>query len=298
MLNIGGLSKKGTQVNTHFGTIVHEMLDQVYQNLDEVPQENVLEFVRGKLESYLEKNRDKIYVPTEQNDIEKEMAIAILEGYFKFFAADRENFSEITPEYEFAFPYGDVLLRGKVDGIARLRKKDRWQLEHKTKSRVDEEGIQQMLQFDFQNLMYSFVLDSTNVEPIKGVLYNIIRKPQLRKGKDEAASAFLDRIRKDIAVRPEWYFIRYEVVYSNRDKSKFKEQLDGALSELQMFIAGKLPDLQNQAQCLMPYKCEYIGVCSAGITEGLEIRDTVHPELDTDFKPDPRILQRYNICMD
>lgn len=298
MLNIAGLERKDKQRNTHFGTIVHEMLDQVYQNIQTVSEEELERFVRRKLNKYLKKSNEGQFLDPEQYDLEKEMCVASVTAYFEFFEKDREQFTESVPEYEFAIPYKDVTLRGKIDGLFRRKNGQRWQMEHKTKSRWDEEAGLQALLFDFQNLMYSFAAEAESDEPIKGILYNIIRKPQLRRKKDETNRQFLLRVKEDIASRPDWYFTRYEIVYSERDKRNFRQQLDGILEDLKLFCAGKLCDHQNTAMCLYPFKCEFLPVCSQGTTAGLVLRDTIHPELEADFKPDPRILERYGIDPD
>lgn len=295
MLSIAGLQRKDTQRNTHFGSIVHEMLDLVYQNIDTLKLKDLNEFITLELEKYLEKHQDEIFIPSDQYNMEKAMAIAITEGYFRYFRKDRDNFLSIKPEYEFAVPYKGVTLRGKVDGISELKNHELWQIEHKTKSRVDEEGILAALQFDFQNLMYSFILDMTNDELIKGVIYNVIRKPQLRQGKDESPKSFFSRIKADIKSRQDWYYNRYEIVYSKKDKIKFKKQLDGILKEIKLFIAGELPDIQNPAHCLHPFKCEFLNFCSSGCLTGLHIRETLHPELDIELPPNSAILEHYGI---
>lgn len=295
MLSIAGLEKKGMQINTHFGSIVHEMLDLVYQNLKDLPQEKVGPFVRKELERYLEENKDEIFITTQQNDTEKEMAIAITTAYFSFYAQDRKQFIESRPEYEFSITYNGVKLRGKIDGVFIKRNTKKYQMEHKTKSRWDEELGLLMLNFDFQNLMYTNAEETESRELVDGILYNIIRKPQLRQKKNESAKEFIERIVKDIALRPEWYFNRYEITYSPRDKAKFKEQLDGVLEEMELFIDGKLPDLQNTAQCQAPYRCEFLSICSSGCTAGYRIKDSIHPELDVNIAPDTRILLRYGI---
>lgn len=299
VLSCCGLERKGTQVNTHFGTIVHEMLDLVYQRLHTIKQTKIKQFVTKSLEEYLQKNRDEIFINSDQSEIEKEMAIIIVTEYFKFFKNDFENFSEITPEFEFAFPYSeDVTLRGKVDGVLKLKNKDIWQLEHKTKSKWNEETGLQALQFDFQNLTYSYVLDRTLPEKVKGVIYNVIRKPQLRRGKTETLLNFRARLLVDVQTRADWYFNRYEIVYSIKDKREFQEQLSEILKEMKRFTEGDLFDIKNEAHCIFPYRCPFLGVCTSGDTTGLILKSKVHPELDAEVEPNYELLKRYNLNID
>jgi hypothetical protein len=83
-----------------------------------------------------------------------------------------------------------------------------------------------------------------------------------------------------------------------RDRRKFKEQLDGILGEMKLFIDGKLPDIQNPMSCVSPFKCEYLGICANGDTTGLEVRKTLHPELNESCSyPDSRILEHYGITI-
>ena len=295
MLNIAGLSSQHTQKNTHFGTIVHELLDLVYQNIHNIEQSEIPGFIAEKLDEFLAGNKEEIAITTEQNEMERAMALAVVEKYFEFFGNDPELFKSMEPEYEFAHEYNGVTLRGKVDGVVELHNGDFWQMEHKTKGRIDEDGLLKTLQYDFQNMMYSFVLNREHPKPIKGIIYNVIRKPGLRIGKKETPPEFLERVKADIAKRPEWYFYRYEIVYSRKEKARFVEQLDGILFEMKEFISGNLPDIQNPAHCLFPFKCQFLDVCALGTTEGLILRERMHPELDNGDGPISDILLRYRL---
>ena len=64
---------------------------------------------------------------------------------------------------------------------------------------------------------------------------------------------------------------------------------------MKMFVNGELPDLQNPAHCLFTFKCQFLDICSRGTTEGLILRDKIHPELDTDEEPSSEILERYGL---
>lgn len=296
ILTQAGLSSPNTLKNTFFGSLSHEMLDLYYRTewKDQPMTIEELEVFFGMVADGFITEDHKMVIGVEQVDIEKYMAIALVSGYVvKFGDSEKESFAQVYPEQEFSQVYNGWTLRGKIDGVVQLGDGSAWQLEHKTKSRIDEEGITTTLQFDFQNLFYCFVLEELMGTPIKGIVYNVLRKPALRRGKTETPKEFVTRVREDIIARQDWYFMRYEVIYSKRDKAQFKKNLDDILQEVDLFLEGGLADVQNPAHCLTPFTCTFLDVCYKKELGRLVTRETLFPELDAVIKTFPEIISRY-----
>ena len=158
--------------------------------------------------------------------------------------------------------------------------------EHKTKGRIEEDMLIQTLAFDFQNLFYITAQTLEDNVKIPRVLYNIIRNPGLKQGKAESFKEYMTRIEDDVLSRPDFYYIRYEIPYSEQSKQRFKKQLITKLMEAHKFLNGELPLYRNEDACKMPFKCPYLGACSSGTMAGYKIVDDLFPELDTfSFNP-------------
>lgn len=201
----------------------------------------------------------------------------------------------ILEEESFRVPYQlpsgrMVVLRGKFDCVFRV-KNSIWLQENKTKGKIDEEGIQKTLDQNLQTILYQIALrscfgiyklmgvgfqgfrlgDTTNVielNPklkIKGVIYNVIRRPlsdnyaikqrmgrlvnvkdkkgKTIKGKDgkpkkkrvgaETESQFYKRMATDIKKDPGHSFFRWKVLLTNKDIETFKRKtFDPILEQL------------------------------------------------------------------
>jgi len=127
-----------------------------------------------------------------------------------FFGDDKKEFVEI--EKSFKVKYLDkVSLRGKRDAIYKDSKCDMWLMEHKTKSRIPEHALSMTISRDFQVMLYIAAYYLETGIKLKGVLYNIIRKPMLRQKKTESQGDFFKRVAVDIKQREQFYFMRFNV---------------------------------------------------------------------------------------
>ncbi len=128
--------------------------------------------------------------------------------------------------------------------------------ENKTKGDIDKSQVERQLKFDLQTMLYLVALEDTpcadygSEAPIKGVRYNVIRRP-LSGGKGnirphqakstktkfepaESEEAFYERLRRDyIAADPNYWFFRIRCEISQQDVKVFRETcLDPLLEEL------------------------------------------------------------------
>lgn len=154
------------------------------------------------------------------------MHIHTLPYYFRHWEEDF-TFQWTSLEEEFSVPYSLLGLpniktnivtrfRGKFDGVF-TRKGKLWLLENKFKSIIDQNGITDTLHTDLQCLFYLNALRlSTGICP-EGVIYNVIRRPQLRPRNGEKYLDFIARLQADIEDRPDFYFFRVELQMSEEE---------------------------------------------------------------------------------
>jgi len=102
--------------------------------------------------------------------------------------------------------------------------------ETKTKSRIDEADIRDGLKADMQTMIYLFATYLDSKEFPETVLYNVIRRSTMYQRKDESIKSFIDRIKHDMSIRPDYYFMRWEVTVTKEDITSFvKKTLDPIL---------------------------------------------------------------------
>lgn len=160
---------------------------------------------------------------------------------------------ERTPllqEQVFDVPYRlpsgrSVRLRGKwdsVDIVGHGKNAGVYIQENKTKSEIDEEGIRRQLTFDLQTMMYLVALQewkegawrsTSALHDIRGVRYNVIKRPAHRQGAKETPTDFYTRLTGVVQSEPHKFFARWKVEIRPGDIEAFRKKcLDPLLEEL------------------------------------------------------------------
>lgn len=173
---------------------------------------------------------------------------------------DVQQCTPLLQEESFSVPYrlpsGRVVrLRGKwdsVDLIGKGKEQGIYLQENKTKGDVNERQLQRQLAFDLQTMMYLVALsyypcsNYGSEVPIKGVRYNVVRRP-LSGGKGtivqhkpsksnpsgETKEHYYQRVSEVIKEDPGHFFMRWKVEITPADVDKFRQQcLDPILEQL------------------------------------------------------------------
>jgi hypothetical protein len=198
---VEGLVNTDNKSSMDFGTIFHRALELSAQG---VSTSRILAGIRKQTK---EKSFDPVLC---------RIAAVMIPQYKEFWKHELNTIQYFETEQVFDFAYTSSLkvpirLRGRRDeGF----KKDGkiWLQENKTKGQIQEDQIVQTLGYMLQPMLYllSFKNDHPGL-PLGGILYNVIRKPQLVRGKKESENDFIKRIISDIEDRPEHYFKMFEV---------------------------------------------------------------------------------------
>jgi hypothetical protein len=156
----------------------------------------------------------------------------------------------VLSEYIFNVPYhlpsGRIVrLRGKLDEVNQRGDGYSWLTENKTKSNPDLSQISRQLSFDLQTMIYLTALTPLTSSPIRGVLYNVVRRPlsggkgtivQKKGSKNvpaETKEQYYNRLAKYIKDEPDTYFYRWDVVITQKDVLHFcKTCLEPILEQL------------------------------------------------------------------
>ena len=186
--------------------------------------------------------------PMEQQQVEA--MYGVIKTMFPVYVAHwakNDQVKERTPllqEYSFDVPFklpsGRIVrLRGKwdaVDLVGKGKAAGVWLFETKTKSDPDEQQIIRQLSFDLQTLLYLVALQEYRNDlsqsgstikgdwPLRGVRYNVVRRPRQYQGKKETRQEFLERLGAIIAASPGEFFMRWNAVITPTDLARFKRE--------------------------------------------------------------------------
>ncbi len=206
--------------------------------------------------------KEQLYLfPMQREEIIKWWNVCLVQfpEYTRYWSdhPDVKNRTPLMQEQVFDVPYelpsGRVVrLRGKFD-LVDLIDGGIYLQENKTKGDIDKEQVERQLKFDLQTMMYLIALPLQLKEdlrirgvqnelydyPIKGVRYNVVRRP-LSGGKGsirphaakstktkftpaESDEVFYERLRKDyIADDPSYWFFRVRSEVSVADTQVFR----------------------------------------------------------------------------
>lgn len=265
-----------------FGTLFHWLIEQKLIALSEKkapPKFSALE------KKWFEKNPPSDTENADEMEEHIAMASALWDAYCKHWRVQDEKRIEwvsLESEFNVEHPGTGVPLRGKRDGLLRFRRDKKgklWLLETKTASRIDESTLEESLGFNFQNLFYTIATELEVGEKIGGILYNIIRKPQLQRG-NATLPEFHDRMKEDVEKRPEFYFYRAQITLTEKRKEAFRKELTAKLNNFCLWIKGKVPTYRNECACISRWKCEFLSACSSLSTRGYTKTRELFSELE------------------
>jgi CRISPR/Cas system-associated exonuclease Cas4 (RecB family) len=260
-LKLSGLTFKcNSNKNTEFGTIVHIILEKWYKSRG-------LQFKNSKiLSNFINTISDKYDMFFRDDVDEKRKIFYTMLAYFKIYENDFKNNEVLAIEKTFINNKFDQ--SGKIDLKYRNTKKNCIVImDHKTKSRIEEDKLFEGLNLDFQSLFYLL-----NENDTIQVIINVIRNSQ-KKSYD---ISFYNEILRE----PEYYFKRYSITYTKKDISNFLTLWD-KIKENIMDDIETLNIFPNFFHCTDNFKCEYLGYCykKCKVNNNYEIKQFTYEEL-------------------
>lgn len=284
-----------------FGNCIHELLDMIYSSSrDYDPKEflsNIGTVIQNSCTTYEQEKYEKIELEgNDWNALALNVGIAevLLPKYFDYWDSDFTDTKWVALEEVFDITIivdgRPIRIRGKIDGAPRI-KDALWLFETKTKGRIVEEAIIDKLSIDLQVNLYLWALWKKYGEYPAGVIYNIIRRPQLKLGKTETHSAYIARVKADVYDRPEHYFMRnIGSVYPSEIAKWEKTQLIPILREIIRWYDGE-GRFKNISACTSGfYPCEFLSICGQGNKSGFTKRTALFEELTV--IPVKKIMQK------
>lgn len=277
-----------------FGDFFHQGLDAIYNSIEDLDQpKNVDRFIDIAVDTIHRQEKEKLFGTVTRPSMFEDLEVCVgqvratLHCYFTHNRQDLAHFDWVDLEKVFEASYtlqdGRVIpLRGKYDGVFRDSKGKLWLFETKTKSDINDSSIVDMLNYNLQVMMYLYTMRTVYGEEPAGVVYNLIRRPQLRQKKTETLPEFIERIEDDVNMDPGKYFARYTSTVLPDD---LNEWVAGDFSEIMERI-GQWADGHGVFRCsasCYQYRraCEYMPLCAYGDRRTFTSREVIFPELSS-----------------
>ena len=262
---------KAPQMQREYGTLIHDCLAYGYKWCH---RSRARKINPTRLQQDLYGAVTQPWVNSQMGDIDKlnemgEVACVLVSGYFLYWYLGQPPKGGV-PEVKFKVKLWGVPVRGRLDLL-----RDHIIYEYKTMSRINPYNLLLQAELSLQNRMYVLAVGPSKLGPVKGLILSILRKPQLKRGKKESISTFVDRVAEDIAGRPTWYFQRIPMSTA-REPQKIRWSLRQAIKEYISWRRGNLPTYQNTCSCVGEFVCDYAEVCAG----------------DQKIETDPRFYQK------
>lgn len=224
---IDGLSTKTMKAGLEFGSISHYCIEHQYNY-------NSPEDCAGVIcEEYFAHRGPQLANSYERDNLRVlcELVKVVFPRYCRYWEDDDKRTEWIVREGQFKVPFSfpdytgeerTINLVGMRDGVFRYPKSGKLGIfETKNLSRISEDEIRNTLHADFQTLFYATATSIELGEYPSKVNYNVIRRPTNYRKKQETLKQYIEKVKKDIEKRPQFYFMRWDVSLSRKDIDSF-----------------------------------------------------------------------------
>jgi hypothetical protein len=248
---------KSTQLT--LGSIMHEAFELFYKGTDDFA-----------IVKYIDQRFDEEISKQEASDIE-DLIIAKYTARGMWLAYPYKNlkdFQEVYPEEESRVPIGSYELVIKVDG--RVKKDGVWWVRELKTTSATQKQFEQRASTSAQVTGYVYGLRKKGYD-IKGVMFDYIKKPLLRKNRMEDMYNYGMRIMKDYRDRPSMYFGRIFTYRTDHDLKLYEKDMLAVAGEMEKRKqSGEW--YRNQDACWnFNAECPYKKICFAEQPDALTL---------------------------
>jgi hypothetical protein len=295
---IEGLSSRGSSKPLVHGDVMHRILKRYYLYLLHGRPESQMRPSAWVDEVHAEWTKENADAPTDSKDLATEAAIMgriIMPRYVARWHTHDSKVKWTMAESTFRVHIPVMMERGRIEQVLFTGQIDggfesggkEVLFETKNKGQFSDK-LMSALSIDHQLGAYLTALGRMRKHQPKKVLYNLIRRPQERKKKDESLSEFASRVAANIDKEPEHYFERYKVDLSKEEVDKLVFSTEFKIAEFYRWWEGHrdantlktLDPMWNGHACIQGYMtCHFIPICANGDRSNHCVRKLVHPEL-------------------
>lgn len=207
------------------------------------------------------------------------LALAMWPIYMERYASDKER-EWLGVEKVFDHPYEvypgvSTRLRGMRDGAwvekwgVRLHEMKNW-------SRFNVGDVRDTMHLEVQIMLYLLVLSMEYPDrEVSGADYDVIRRPEQKRLKDETLREYSRRIETKVELDPDHYFVRIPLDVNRADVEKWRDVvLQPLLIEMHRWSQGKAMHFVNPRSLVpRPYKSDLLALVARGDATGLKVGD-------------------------
>lgn len=208
-------------------------------------------------------------------EIEKAKIKGMLEGYKRRYANDPKKYQRIICEQEQKIPldvdpellalseFSHVTYFGYLDCLLQDHNGDWWIKESKTTADSSEDFITQAT-MNFQIIGYMFLARALVGKWPKGVIFDVVKKTQIRQKQNESLTAFMRRCIEYYLDDSKDMYRREPIHVSKRELAMWKRETRYEAEDiLRSHVRSYFP--MNNEQCKGKYGlCEKFRICSTG----------------------------------
>jgi hypothetical protein len=287
---VDGWSGRNIPIGIEFGSCCHWVLEQAYQRRDHVavllehPVDRLGQQVKEWVSQYEKYWRQEVRVPSSAQLSTQELiyglAEVIIPEYVKCYAGDfTGEYAQglnvypkewLSLEEVFMVPYvypdgKTVPVRGRCDGIFKDKNSGIWVFDTKCRSVIQEDILVKEMPFDPQFMLYSWVGKQRYKTTPKGIVQNIIRRPQQRLSGYTSLKSMLERVRDEVRRRPQYYFIRIDLSFSPQEMTDWENRvLHPMMQEVREWWEGKPYYYNGRALSSKYGPCELFAAITSG----------------------------------
>ena len=198
------------------GSVLHEAIDRVYKGEDE-----------GDIISFIMDEFDEAIGKAELTDQETLLIakFTALGMFVNYPWKDLSPYTSIESELPFSVRVGNtrsVRFVGKIDRM--LETKGRFWVNELKTTGLSQRQFDSRSQTSFQGTAYSYAAHKMGYDPA-GIMFNVIKRPMLRKFRDETTENFGKRIFKDYSdPKKQAHYYQRVLSYRNADELALFEQ--------------------------------------------------------------------------
>jgi hypothetical protein len=248
-------------------------------NITKLPaRKRIIRYVKWAEEVWLKQNPRASKKALEILQLSCALAEGLLPVYFRYWKKSLfemkwdDGLTEVFHKMPFQVTgHDNVPINTKMDSAYWVRQKRRnkkfvrklWLFETKTSSRINEDDLIETLPIGLQHAIYMMALQHIYGKMPRGVLYNYIRRPQIYRRKEEEIQDYVKRCVADAKKRPDFYFLRLEMVTDKDEVEEARGEVQGIINEFLKWIDGKVIHYRSTNSCIGRYgRCPYLPICA------------------------------------
>ena len=201
------------RVAFYIGSTLHYGVMLLYQGVAEK------DIVKKTKAFQIEYKRGQSIHPEMAEDmkIHDAIGIAMVQGYIRQYGKFAKSVKVVCAEQSFQTTLSNgVPFIGTVDLIYKIKSKQReglWIEDHKTASGIHENTLN-ILPMNLQMSAYPAIVKRALGVQVDGIVYSIVKKPDIRLKNSETVAEFIERIIEEYTDKPDKYFHQEFIPYN------------------------------------------------------------------------------------